>query len=109
MSMMVAWVWRRSWLCRHRHNARIGIIVESHWGYVGSSDDPFEGLRDRVRMHRLAGSIGEHPLWVLHSDRREFCLLPIAPGDEQRDGGGVDVDTPPGVAGFGTAHSGSGR
>ena len=50
-------------------------------------------------------AVGEHPSRGLDADGSLFGVLPVAPSGEDTDGGGVEVDTPTGVAGLGLALS----
>lgn len=67
-------------------------IVESDLGPAGPSGDPLEGLRDKMRVNRIPVGIGEHPARRLDPHRSLLDPLPSAPGLEDVDSGGVEID-----------------
>lgn len=60
----------------------VADVVQTNAGYLGSGDNPLEGLRERMGMNRFALVVGEHPIDLRHSGDRMFSLLPVAPGCE---------------------------
>ena len=81
----------------------VAQVVKSDEWHTGAPHDPFEGLRNRMGVEWLAGSVGEHPAVVLCADGCQFVVLPGAPRLEEGDGSGVDVDAASGVAGLAAA------
>ena len=53
----------------------VAEVVQSDHGDAGAAGDPFEGLREGVRVDRSAFGVGEHPAGIVDADRVVFGSL----------------------------------